>query len=363
MATSTARPKNYPGLLPALLLILLRTAIGWHFLYEGLTKVQSIPDVRDSFAGRALAAILPPPPGKEKENPFSAEGYLRNSTGPLAPYFRGMVPDVNSLGKLETDASGRPARLKATWADRMARAVAHYGFDADQHSRAEEALREADFAADQWFMLADNRDRVNKYMDDLRKVIAVERDPQSLAFQREAAWKKRREIESARKELVAEVDGWTKALDARWLSIATDAQKARGPLPTPISSMDLINLSVIWGTVIVGLLLILGFFSRLSALGAASFLVMFYLSMPPWRGLPDNPLAEGHYLIVNKNLIEFLACLVLASLPTGLWLGLDALFFGRRSRRREMARLLARQPADIPAPEVVHAGAVSARRR
>ena len=42
--------------------------------------------------------------GKE---PFSAEIYLRNATGPFAPYFRGMMPDVDGLAMLDPD------RLKA----------------------------------------------------------------------------------------------------------------------------------------------------------------------------------------------------------------------------------------------------------
>ena len=62
--------------------------------------------------------------------------------------------------------------------------------------------------------------------------------------------------------------------------------------------------------------------------------------MPPWPGLPVGKASEGHYLFVNKNLIELLACLALAATPNGLWLGLDALLFGRR-RRTE----------DAPAPE------------
>ena len=61
---------------------------------------------------------------------------------------------------------------------------------------------------------------------------------------------------------------------------------------------------------------------------------MIYLSMPPWPGLPPNPKAEGHYLIVSKNLIELIACLVIATTPSGHWIGLDALFFGGRRRRR-----------------------------
>ncbi len=65
---------------------------------------------------------------------------------------------------------------------------------------------------------------------------------------------------------------------------------------------------------------------------------MIYLSMPPWPGLPPNPKAEGHYLIVSKNLVELIACLVIATTPSGHWIGLDALFFGARRRRRLAAQ-------------------------
>ncbi|WP_254054137.1 hypothetical protein [Singulisphaera sp. GP187] len=84
-----------------------------------------------------------------------------------------------------------------------------------------------------------------------------------------------------------------------------------------------------------------GLFSPLAALAGAVFLGQIYLSMPPWPGLPANPMAEGHYFIVNKNLIEMLACLALACIPTGSWIGIDALLFGGRRRRRELARELA----------------------
>src|SRR6185437_8355820 len=62
---------------------------------------------------------------------------------------------------------------------------------------------------------------------------------------------------------------------------------------------------------------------------------MIYLSMPPWPGMPPNPKAEGHYFIVSKNLIELIACLVIATTPTGYWIGLDALVFGARRRRQQ----------------------------
>ena len=72
---------------------------------------------------------------------------------------------------------------------------------------------------------------------------------------------------------------------------------------------------------------------------------MIYLSMPPWPGLPPNPKAEGHYLIVSKNLVELIACLVIATTPSGHWIGLDALFFGARRRRRLAAQAAPRREA------------------
>jgi hypothetical protein len=89
-----------------------------------------------------------------------------------------------------------------------------------------------------------------------------------------------------------------------------------------------------YGLCAMGICLILGFLTPFAALCAAGFLAMIYLSMPPWPGLPPNPKAEGHYWIVSKNLVELIACLLIATTASGHWFGLDALFFGARRRRR-----------------------------
>src|SRR5262245_23460419 len=57
-------------------LVLLRTLVGWHFLYEGLYKLWSPAWSRD---GSPLA-------------PWSAAGYLRGAaSGPLAELFHGLA--------------------------------------------------------------------------------------------------------------------------------------------------------------------------------------------------------------------------------------------------------------------------------
>ena len=114
--------------------------------------------------------------------------------------------------------------------------------------------------------------------------------------------------------------------------------------PKAWTQLDVINATTTYGLIAIGACLILGFLTPLSALGAAAFLAMIYFSMPPWPGLPANPKTEGHYFIVSKNLVELIACLVIATTPSGHWIGFDALFFGARRRRR-----LAPQPAN-PTP-------------
>ena len=62
---------------------------------------------------------------------------------------------------------------------------------------------------------------------------------------------------------------------------------------------------------------------------------MLYLTMMPLPGWPEPARTEGHYLFVNKNLIEMLALLVLATTRSGRWLGLDGFFtsvFGSRKK-------------------------------
>jgi uncharacterized membrane protein YphA (DoxX/SURF4 family) len=76
---------------------------------------------------------------------------------------------------------------------------------------------------------------------------------------------------------------------------------------------------------ILGGLLIAGCFTRVAAFLGAGLVLMFYLAMPPLPGLPAAPGPE-HSFIINKNLIEVVALLALAALPTGSWFGVDGIF-------------------------------------
>ncbi len=93
----------------------------------------------------------------------------------------------------------------------------------------------------------------------------------------------------------------------------------------PERTIDQINVLTMCGLTLSGGLLLIGLFSRLSALWAAAFLAMIYLANPAPPLGAANPTDPGNYLYVNKELVECLAALALATIPTGRWLGVDAL--------------------------------------
>jgi uncharacterized membrane protein YphA (DoxX/SURF4 family) len=290
--------------------VLLRVAIGWHFQYEGLWKINS---------------------WKKGDKPFTAEPYLRNATGPLAPYFRGMVPDVNGLAKLD------PPLLKASWKDEVQRVGDHYGFNDDQRTKAAAVLDDSVKFADDWFHDRENREKLQKYKHDLGAVQKVERSSDALENEKLWAWTERKNLDTQRKDLTKELDARAASLREAVVKLATPEQaESAGPLKAPLTTLDLNNTLTAFGLVAIGFCMIVGLFTRLAALGGAAFLTLIYLSMPPWPGLPPNPMETGHYLIVDRNVVELLACLSLACLPTGHWVGIDALLFGWMRRSREL---------------------------
>lgn len=126
--------------------------------------------------------------------------------------------------------------------------------------------------------------------------------------------------------------GWTRAGAplSHW-SAAGYLHASNGPLaglahvlasPGLLGWLDII---IPLGLLIVGVSLVLGLFTQLGAWGALAFLTLFYLTAIPMAGVPQ-PNMEGTYLIVNKNLVEWAAVLVLIARHTGRIAGLDTLW-------------------------------------
>ena len=90
--------------------------------------------------------------------------------------------------------------------------------------------------------------------------------------------------------------------------------------------LEVVSFLNAWGLALIGLGLILGLFTRVACNFGALLLALYYLSHPPFIGIENVLPQEGHYLFVDKNLIELVALLVISMFPTGRYLGLDLIF-------------------------------------
>ena len=416
------------SLAAVILLVLLRISIGWHLMYEGLWKRST----------------------QHTSNPWTAEGYLKNATGPLRPLFRSLTGDPNDL--LWLDHQDVTEKWNA-WRERFA---AHYGLDenqrrqldrllggAESYSVALEALppgidpgnvdgihkkairhdakgkrlivdgkvhltpaerdKLIDLAEKAKAEATESKDVCDKFIKAVKDVYTassrlgtheqlaavlkgdpervgviwqvkpthkvpldaeevLEKDPAKDAdtgtdkveppphvvqvgelqyyrqlikrfdanyakartkFEWDHVEKQGKDLQDLRRKLVGPVQAMEKEMYADAEELLSPEQLAAGPVPTPATPINRINWRTMWGLTILGLLLMLGLFTRLSALGAVALLSLFYLAMPPWPGVQEIPSIE-HNLFVNKIWIEMLALLAIAALPSGKWFGLDA---------------------------------------
>lgn len=100
-----------------------------------------------------------------------------------------------------------------------------------------------------------------------------------------------------------------------------------------------VDLLVVWGLVMIGLALFLGIFSRLAGIMGMILVASFYLANPPLITTSYGVVAEGHYLVVNKNLIELAALLTVIVFPTGLYFGLDRIMADRPKKHQVSAEV------------------------
>lgn len=78
--------------------------------------------------------------------------------------------------------------------------------------------------------------------------------------------------------------------------------------------LEIVNFCNIWGLILIGLALIFGAFVRIAAIGGAVLLLLYYVANPPFT-LADS-MKEGSYMIIDKNLIEMLALIFIAIVPS-----------------------------------------------
>jgi len=107
-------------------------------------------------------------------------------------------------------------------------------------------------------------------------------------------------------------------LQSKW--IFADIFKWIADTPEVLKAVNLMN---IWGLIAIGLGLILGCFTTIASLAGIALILLYYVCNPPFVGLFYSIPMEGHYMIVNKNVVEMAALFVTAVTGTGKFAGLD----------------------------------------
>lgn len=124
-------------------------------------------------------------------------------------------------------------------------------------------------------------------------------------------------------------EGVYKFMETSW-SASGYLKISRGPLAglfnwiaDTADVLAVVNFMNMYGLMLIGLGLILGCFTRFSAICGAFMVLLFYMANPPFIGYFSSIAVEGNYLIINKNLVEIAGLLVIAVTYSGRYLGLD----------------------------------------
>jgi uncharacterized membrane protein YphA (DoxX/SURF4 family) len=351
----------------SLFLVLLQLAIGVHLLYEGVWKLH--------------------------HPSWTSEGYLRGATGPLALPIRWLAGDpdvtwkddhlvaadstadfvarftVKPFNPNEAASDRRwheymPPSVEAEWDAYFDKFVQQYKLnDPENKTQLDQArikftTAKNDFVkwltegtkkkAPPYFLgpAADfpkkTPDRVQEYLKKLQEVRDLETQEMGTFGPKLAAklTRARDEAKAMKKDLQEDLEDQTAQMKTAVREVLTYEQKRMASVPEEAkpkatwSRLPWIDQTVRYGLVVVGAGLLLGLFTRLACLGGVLLLLLFYLAMPPWPGVPESPAPKGHYLFVNENIIESLALLVIATSRPGSRYGLDAWLPFHRLRRR-----------------------------
>jgi len=134
-------------------------------------------------------------------------------------------------------------------------------------------------------------------------------------------------------------EGLAKLMKPGW-SAAGFLLQSRGPFADLFHCMAadperlaVINQMNMWGLTAIGLGLVLGCFTRLASAAGILIILLFYLCNPPFPGYFYSIPMEGSYVVVNKNLVELAALVVVLVTGSGRAAGLDRIIH-RLLRRR-----------------------------
>lgn len=285
-------------------IVILRLAIGWHFLCEGYTKLR-------------------------ERKPFSA-AFFGAAKGPAQSYFRGLVWDYD--GRIRLDQKKVLAAL-----DRYhEQAVAHFDLKDDAVNKqypAKQAKQMLDVrkkGVNDFFAV--NGEEIKVYLKGLDRRTNVEGDPGRMEVESLQG-----QVQKIGVDLRKDVGPWLAQIDSTFSNLERELNKigARatkgemGPIRLQRPDEHFVRAETVDSFIpyfdfTIGILLILGLFVRPTALFGAIFLGMVVASQLP--GYPG--VAPVYYQVV-----ELAVMIALFATNAGRFAGLD-FFIGQLFRRR-----------------------------
>lgn len=280
------------GFLFILLLVLLRVSIGWHFFKEGAKKIDS--------------------------GNFTSKPFLQQAKGPLAEYFHSQIPDYRGEQRLDKNA------IIGRWKDYHEQVVSRVGFTDGQKATAAKVLAKHQRILNNFF--AQSGDDINTYKAEWKRLDEARQAPaHKLDYEADRINDKQAELWNSPNKWYAELKGLDQAYQADMLSLASSKQNVNRAKPLKDLSASRIDVFVTCLTFGVGVLLVLGLFTRFAALAGAGFLASVMTTQPFWvRGAN---LEYAYYQIV-----ELIAMLLLAATAAGRFAGLDYFVHAMRMR-------------------------------
>lgn len=270
-------------------LIALRIGIGFHFFKEGSDKLNN--------------------PG------WTSAGFLGNAKGQFAGSFQNMVWDANGLARLNLSIED----TVKIWDHFRERAVQVYAFNEDQSKQATAIFERRVEQLKTHF--ADSKRDIEEYRLGVARLDAYRTQADrtqvaSLSGQLDSI---AGELASKRSELLGPVDLIWSGFEGELNALAVEGQSHRGPITLDRPGRRTLDSHAIdkiipYFDLTLGLLLMVGLFTRTTAIAAGLFLCSVIMSQ--WPGTPGA-------VPVWPQLIEALALFVIAGTATGRVAGVD----------------------------------------
>ena len=266
--------------------------MGWHFFKEGASKFQG--------------------------NSFTSVGFLQTAKGPFADFYKSMIPDGEGRQRLDQ------SQTIEFWREYQSDVAGHYGFDEKQQAKAKEIGKLFQERLKEFHREHD--DDIHEYLLECDRLEEAKADKiKDVEFLRTWIASKEIELRGMAKPWLDDLALMSQQLESNLRGVATKEQRAKGPCEiTDRSSMWVDNV-VKFVIIGIGVLLILGLFTRLASVAGMLFLLSVMSTQPPWVVGADTK-------YVYYQMVEVSAFLVLIAFSAGRFAGLDYVIYALRLR-------------------------------